>query len=295
VEWLTVRTATGPIDPAAPGHGPAGSPGDAPGPGPGGDFAAHGGSPQNGGAVELHEWSWAGWEELFQTTWQELFRTRWHDGQLSLDWSTPVLRSTWEAGPFPVPVEMPRVTEEFHQGPVTVIPADDGKTRIVYGPWQVIMRGIDGHAERRVLARWELAASWVVEMGVERVVSALSPSHLRDSVGRAPARNGAIFAGGSSELLGASERRWLAASDIRLRGASELYFAGASELRWRGASEVLQGSERRLLGASERLGGSENVWLGASERRLGGASEASSPFAIDDGTAKMGARGVNDG
>ena len=289
VEWLTVRTATGPVDPAAPGWDPGGSSGEAPGSAPGGEFASHG-AVQNGEAVELSEWSWTGWEELFQTTWQELFRTRWNDGQPSLDWMTPILRSTWEAGPFPVHVEAPRVTEEFHQGPVTVMPASGGRTRVVYGPWQVIVRGIGGHAEKRVLARWEVAASWVVEMGVERVVSALSPSHLGDRARRDGARAGAFSAAGSSELLGASERRWLAASEMRLRGASELYFAGASELRWRGASEVLLGSERRLLGASERLwlGGSEKVWQGASERRLGGASEAASPFAIDDGLAKIG-------
>ena len=311
VEWLTVRSATGPVDPAAPGFGPApaGSSGDAPGSTPGGHSASPGGPAQNGGAIELTEWSWTGWEDLFQTTWQELFRTRWHDGQPSLDWSTPVMRTTWEAGPFPVAVEAPRVTEEFHQGPVTVMPAAGGRTRIVYGPWQVVVRGIGGHAEKRVLARWEVAASWVVEMGVERVVTTLAPSHLRDRAGREAARGGALSPGGSSELLGASERRWLAASELRLRGASEVFFAGASELRWRGASEVLfaagsevrlrgaselrLGSEQRLLGASERLalGGSEKVWLGASEGRLEAASEASSPFAIDDGLAKMG-RGV---
>jgi uncharacterized protein len=306
VEWLTVRTATGPVDPAAPGQGPGGSSGDTPGSLPGGDFASHGGTTQNGGAIELVEWSWTGWEDLFQTTWQELFRTRWHDGHPSLDWSTPVLRSSWEAGPFTVPVEAPRVTEEYYQGPMTVMPAPGNKTRIVYGPWQVIVRGIGGHAEKRLLARWEVAASWVVEMGIERVVSKLSPGHHEGGVARETAHGGAFLPGGSSELLGASERRWLAASELRLRGASEVFFAGASELRWRGASEVLFGaasevrwrgaseirlaSEGRLLGASERLflGASEGAWLGASEGRLGGARESVDPFAIDRDVAKLG-------
>jgi hypothetical protein len=288
VEWLTVRTATGPVDQAAPGGSPSGpgSPGGAP---PSAPFEPERGSGGGDGAIELSEWSWTGWEELFQTTWQELFRTRWRDGQASLDWSTPVLRSTWEAGPFPLPVEAPRVTEEFYEGPVTVIPAENGMTRIVYGPWQVVVRGLGGHAEKRVLARWEVAASWVVEMGVERVIRTLSPSHLRDRV-QHDAPGGAAMVG-SSALLGASERRWLSASEMRLRGASELYFAGASEVRWRGASELLLGSERRLLGASERrwLGGSEKVRLGASEQRLGGASEAAyPPYAIDDGMTNLG-------
>jgi hypothetical protein len=290
VEWLTVRTATGPVDQAAPGGSPGGlgSPGGVPPSAPVEPERASGGGD---GAIELSEWSWTGWEELFQTTWQELFRTRWRDGQPSLDWSTPVLRSTWEAGPFPLPVEAPRVTEEFYEGPVTVIPAENGTTRIVYGPWQVVVRGLGGHAEKRVLARWEVAASWVVEMGVERVIRTLSPSHLGDRVQHDTAGGAAMV--GSSALLGASERRWLSASEMRLRGASELYFAGASEVRWRGASELLLGSERRLLGASERrwLGSSENVRLGASEQRLGGASEAAYPYAIDDGMTNLGRGG----
>jgi hypothetical protein len=299
VEWLTVRTATGPVDPAAPSPGTSGEPGTSGGPGPapaspaGGHAGAHGSNADNG--VELAEWSWAGWEQLFQTTWQELFRTRWTDGKPSLDWSTPVLRSTWQAGPFPVAVEAPRVIEEFHQGPVTVLPVGEGKTRIIYGPWEVVVRGIGGHAERRVLAHWEVSTSWVVEMGIERVVSVLSPSHLEGGAhhegdpGKSRTRDGALRVG-SSELLGASERRWLSASELRLRGASELYFAGASELRRGGASEILLGSERRLLGASERrwLGGSENARLGASEGRLGGASEA--PYAFEDGMTQFGRR-----
>jgi hypothetical protein len=153
------------------------------------------------------------------------------------------------------------------------------------------VRGLGGHAEKRVLARWEVAASWVVEMGVERVISVLSPSHLRDHAERQAAAGAGLMVG-SSALLGASERRWLAASEMRLRGASEVYYAGASELRWHGASEIILGSERRLLGASERswLGGSEQIWRGASEHRLGGASEAAYPFAIDD-TIKLGGGG----
>jgi hypothetical protein len=189
-------------------------------------------------------------------------------------------------------VEAPRVTEEFYEGPVTVIPVENGKTRIVYGPWQVVVRGLGGRAEKRVLARWDMAASWVVEMGVERVIDVLSPAHLRDQAEHSAA-GGAPAMVGSSALLGASERRWLAASELRLSGASEVYYAGASELRWGGASEILAGSERRLLGASENLwlGGSEKVWLGSSEQRLGNTGNEGFSFAIDQALGKLGGGG----
>jgi hypothetical protein len=288
VEWLTVRTAIGPVVPAGPGLAPKAPPsaGGAPTATPAGHLQPNGGHALGGGAVALTEWSWSGWEELFQTTWQELFRSRWRDGQPSLDWSTPVLRSTWEAGPFPVAIEAPTVTEEFHEGPITVVAAGGGKTRVIYGPWQVVVRGLSGHAEKRVLARWEVAASWVVEMGVERVVSVLAPA--RGAVLPGEVAGGEALLAGSSQLLGASERRWLAASEMRLRGASELHLIGASELRWRGASETILGSERRLLGGSEnvRLGGSENIRLGASEGRFGGSSDA--PYSFHEGVTKFG-------
>jgi hypothetical protein len=284
VEWLTVRTATGPIDGSSPGRsngtggaGAGGGPGHAPrGAGGGGESLAHGRGGTSGVPIELSEWSWSGWEELFQTDWQELFQTNWRDGRL-LDWGAAGVKTTWEAGPFAVPVEAPQVTHEFHQGAMTVTPMPGGKTRIVYGPWEVVVRGIEGHAEKRVLARWEMAASWIVEMGVERVVSVLQPDHLRHRASTAGHDSGALLPGSSELRFGASERRWLSASEMRLRGASEVFYAGASERRFRGASETILGSEARLLGASERmwLGGSENALLGASERRLGASSDTS--------------------
>src|SRR6185295_11565754 len=113
------------------------------------------------------------------------------------------------------------------------------------------IRGIGGKAESHTITRWQMEASWVVSMGFERVVRQLAPSGAREALGElAPA------ALGSSEALGASERRWLSASDLRLRGASEVHFIGASELRLKGASETILGaaSERRILGGSERVG-----------------------------------------
>ena len=304
IDWLTVRPG-GPVghpergappSDAAGGGGPpplAGPPGGTAGPGAQGaaargeqawqEFATTG--------IELKEWSWSGWEHIFQT--------EWIDGRRFLEWSTPAFRTTWEAGPFPMPVDPPTISEERYEGPVTVYPLDNGRTRIVYGPWHVVIRGIGARAEGQVLSRWEMEASWVVNVGFERVVRELRP---------APGEFGPWAALGGSEALGASERRWLSASDLRLRGASELHMLGASELRLRGASEMIFGaaSEQRLMGASERLywggseyrfgGASELEWLGASERigaseaRLGasdlyaGASEgrAPSPFAIDE-------------
>src|SRR6266542_1802810 len=163
VDWLTVRSSAGPVGepwrggpqgggggaPGAAGPGMAG-PGGPPGPGgpggsgPGGSVA---GAVQYGnewqeihqGPVQLYEWSWTGW--------QEIFHTEWIDGRRFLEWTTPILRSTWEAGPFSLPVETPTVSEEHHQGPVTIYPLDDGRTRVVYGPWQVVIRGIGAKAE----------------------------------------------------------------------------------------------------------------------------------------------------
>ena len=258
--------------------------------------------------IELKEWSWTGW--------QEVFHTQWIDGRRFLEWATPTLRSTWEAGPFPIPVEAPSMVEEHYAGPVTVVPLEGGRTRIVYGPWQVTIRGIGAHAEGRVVAKWQLETSWVVNMGYERVVRELSPATLREGAMRKLVPGETVMLGGS-EALGASERRWLSASELRMRGSSELYMLGASELRMRGASEVILGaasewthaggSERRFAGGSEwrfagaseegRLGGSEawgggasDVRLGASEARLG-SSEKKSPYVIEPREEEAAGRG----
>lgn len=302
VDWLTVRTASGPVDnpsrggppgPASDGGSPAGPEGAGAGGPAGAGAMAERAEPsqttQSTGGIRLNEWSWAGWEELFHT--------QWIGGRRFLEWSTPVIRSTWEAGPFALPVELPTVSEERFEGPVTVYQLDGGRSRVVYGPWQVVIRGIGARAEARTITRWQMEASWVVSMGFERVVRELVPAWAGAFGERAP---GTV---GSSEGLGASERRWLSASEIRLGGASEVYLVGASELRMRGASETILGaaSERRILGGSERMGWGATEFRigGASELRIGGASEtrlgssdsrigasehkARSPYAIDDG------------
>src|SRR6185295_20149789 len=101
---------------------------------------------------------------------------------------------------------------------------DGGKVHIVYGPWQVVIRGINARAERAVLATWEISRSWWTTAGVERSGNAIKGQ------ARAP---------GSSEwmAMGASERAWMGGSELRLGGASELFKLGASELLFRGASE----------------------------------------------------------
>ena len=195
----------------------------------------------------------------------------------TIEWEGPVVRTTWESGPFTYPVEPPSYVEERYEGPVTVRSVN-GTTRIVHGAKQVVIRGIGARAERRVLAVWEVSHSWPTQGGVavRQVGEATGPR------------------GGSEQLLrGASEVRWGAASELRLGGASELYLLGASELRYLGASELLYSgasewrargaSEVRYVGASEwrERGASESFYAGASERLRGGASERVWPGASE--------------
>jgi hypothetical protein len=192
-------------------------------------------------------------------------------------WEGPLSVTSWKAGPFSYPVEMPAPQREQWVGKARMYKVGD-KTHVLYGPWQVVIRNLGAHYGRKVLARWEMYRTWVT-------------NEFREVEG------GGYEAGppGASELRlrGASERRWLGASELRVGGASEIYYLGASELRIGGASEarfagaseyVMRGSsERRFAGASElqyggaseRLlqGASEGRWKGASERLIGGASE----------------------
>jgi hypothetical protein len=176
-----------------------------------------------------------------------------------------------------VPIEAPGLVEERHEGPVIVQKIGE-KTRVIYGPWQVVIRGIGGRAEGRVLARWEVRKSWVSDVGFEVVGGALRWRALAPEGG--PARPP-----GSSEglLVGASERGWMVGSEVRLAGASEVFRVGASEFRYLGASETLfagasemrylGASEQYLRGASEKLARGPSERRGASERRLGEATE----------------------
>jgi hypothetical protein len=185
-------------------------------------------------------------------------------------WESPVSISSWEAGPFTQPVEAPEAIRQAFVGPTRLYRVG-GRTHVVHGPWQVVIRGLGAHFGHAVVARWEIYKSWIADEVKEVQVRDPHP----------------VLAPGASEqlLVGASERRWRYASEARLGGASEVFFMGASEIKARGASErmylgasqwVMRGSsEQRFAGASEvRLAGASEVRLaGASEQRLVGASE----------------------
>ncbi len=216
-------------------------------------------------------------------SWQEL-------GMGMTTWESGPSESSWEAGPFSCPTEVIVPAAERFEGQTQVYRSGE-HVRVMHGPWQVVIRGINAHANRRVLARWEVHRSWlsVTTRATENAVASRydgaapggsSERHLAASELRLRGASEVFFLGASERRLGgASESRFLAASQWIARGASERLFSGASEWRFAGASERrLQGaSERHMMGASERrlVGASERrLKKGASEARLGGASEA---------------------
>ena len=201
--------------------------------------------------------------------WREVALGAWHEVRRGQEWVGDAEFTSWEAGPFPHPVELPTfevIEQRAEHG--HVVETEHG-THVVEWPWEVTIRGVGAHVERRVLARWEI----VCTMPAEQVEESASVP--------------AVVPLGASEQVrpAASERRLAAASELRLAGASEEFLLGASELRFRGASERVHAgaSERRWPGASERIGGASGQWqlggaserlpAGASEHRLGGASE----------------------
>jgi hypothetical protein len=275
-EWMTVETWSGQVSEIHRSSAPA--------PGP----AAHTGPPAAGGAAPprfeqippwlmrdpiqvtetiLREAAEHGWERV---DWKEESGEGWSASEGRLEWESPRVISSWEAGPFTDPVEIVPPSREAWQGRAFAWRV--GRvTHVVHGPWRVVIRNLASRAEHAVPGAWSIYRSWAVEAGREV---------------RAGRR--AVVRSGASELLalGASERRWLAGSEARLGGASELWRAGASELAYRGASEqrFLGASQVVARGASERrLGGaSERSLAGGSEGRLGGASEQR---AAGEGTA----------
>jgi hypothetical protein len=253
-EWLTVRVATGHVERAGTRTPPRAPGSAASGPAPRFDAAP---------TWALRRVPWedgvrfgaAGGEQLLE--WEEVLSDGSFEGHRSLSWEGPVTLTSWEAGPFTYPVEVPEPVREAFVGKTRVFRLG-GRTHIVYGPWQVVIRGLGAHQGRSVLARWEVYRSWISSAGHE----------VRGGV-----TGGAAAAPGRG---GASERLALGASELRLGGASETLFAGASQWLMRGSSErqFLGASELRMRGSSEQLlrGASENQFFGASERRLG-ASE----------------------
>jgi hypothetical protein len=276
IEWLTVQTASGAAgQPIAGAHPMAG--GGAFGDGGGGGVSGHrephgvpewangGGGAGPGGfpiGTNTFERRWE-WRE------EGGVHGEWRTELASVEWIGPMVRTAWEAGPFTYPVQSPAYIEEWNDGSMTVR-SENGKVHIVYGPWQVVIRGIGARAERRVLATWEIRRSWATTVETQRSGTTWRP-----------------LAPGSSEWVaqGGSERSWMGGSELRLGGASEMFMLGASELRFAGASETLYSgaSEWLMRGASERMyagasewayaGASERMYAGASERMYGGASE----------------------
>ena len=266
-EWMTVLVATGEVRPAGRAMpvraGPASLP--APPATAPDDFTPiplwvmRGPSPEH--EAWIRELAGPGWERV---EWREIQGDGWLELIGRAEWEGPRTFSSWEAGPFSYPVEVREPTREEWQGQSVVFRVG-GVTRIVHGPWQVVIRNLDAHLSRTVLGRWHVYRSWVAAGGREIRADATP--------------RGAPPPSGASEglALGASERAWISGSEVRLGGASELWRLGASELRLGGASErLLAGaSEWRARGASEQVARGASEWAarGASERRLAGASE----------------------
>jgi len=269
-EWLTVRADSGKVERAWISSG--GRAGAAPAVGHAtnhlGGATPEGGQPGDGVSA-AGVTSVAPWEAIIRTSlgesvevvgvdgWTEVEVSTGFEAQRTLTWEEHGLVSSWQEGPFPYPVEVPDPVRETSLGRTRVF-KQGTRTHVVYGPWQVTIRGLGATSKRAVISRWEVYRSW----GAEESREILSVSN----------ESGAEAAsGGGSEgrFLGASERRWGSASEVRLGGSSEVFYVGASERRLGGSSE------RMYAGASERLlkGASERMLKGASERRLGGASE----------------------
>jgi hypothetical protein len=258
-EWMTVRVSTGQVEGAFAGGGAgAGAGAAAAGPAPGSwsPGGAAGMIPEGvhfaEGFTDLRRLLWgARSEDSFPTQylrWEEIAETE-VDADVIRSWtwqSGDVQTDSWTSGPFSYPVAAPLPVQETYGGPARVF-RSGSRTHVVWGPWQVVIKGIGAHAEREELGRWEIFRSW---------------SATGWKVIRTPGEGASVIAmGGSGGRLGASEQR--------LGGASERFRLGASELRLGGASE------RSFIGSSElRLGGSsERNFSGSSELRLGGGSE----------------------
>jgi hypothetical protein len=259
-EWMTVRPWSGEV---ADVHRAPAPPPPGPGPGHGGGVGqAIGRGPDAlplwtvRDPVALHEVVLRhlleeGWERV---EWSEAGGEGWFALEGRLEWESPRVLTSWEAGPFNYPVAIAPPSREQWEGKGYAYRVGS-VTHVVEGPWRVVIRGVGAHAAREVVGSWEIHRSWSLQAGRE----------LRVGDGRFTLRTGA-----SEQLaMGASERWWLSGSETRLGGASERWRIGASEIAFRGASEKLYagGSQFAYRGASERL------QSGASELRLGGASE----------------------
>ncbi len=178
VEWLTVGARTGPAGEAVAGNPPAAQ-------------AEEVAAPQPIGESET-----AGIEG-----WEDVVRHALAGGGGA--WLGSVLRTAWEAGPFDFPVESPLFVEQHYDpnAQVVLIARKDG-TRVVYGPWRVVIRRLGTDGEQPVVDAWEMQYTFGGPVSAVLEAARLAP--------------------GASELLllGASERLYGGASE-RLHGASE--------------------------------------------------------------------------
>jgi hypothetical protein len=270
-EWMTVQPWSGEV--ADVHRSPAPPPGPGAGPGAGTGGAAGGGVQRGPDALPLwtlrdpvavHEVVLrhlleAGWERV---EWTEAGGEGWFALEGRVEWESPRVLTSWEAGPFTYPVEIEPPRRETWEGKGYAYRAGS-VVHVVEGPWRVVIRNLHARSERELLGSWEIRRSWSVHGGRE----------VRVGEGKFSLRTGA-----SEQLpIGASERWWLSGSETRLGGASERWRIGASEVAYRGASERLYagGSQLAYRGASERMysGGSETRLGGASERAFTGGSE----------------------
>ena len=189
-----------------------------------------------------------------------------------------MIRSDWEAGPFTYAVESPAYVEEWNEGDDDRA-LEHGQVHVVYGPWQVVIRGIGAHAERRVLATWEFRRSWATTVGIERSETRLAAARARQlGVGRA-GRQRAAWMGGSELRLGGALRavpggRQRAAARRRQRDAVRGRERVADARRERAPHARRQRvAARRRERAPVRAAPASSSYAGASEMLMRGASE----------------------
>ena len=233
---------------------------------------------------------------------QEAHRHQWTSDWARTEWVGPVLRTEWESGPFTYPVDVPAGSIEVQDNGEVSVRSEGGRTHVMYGPWQVVIRGIGARAERRVLGTWEYRRQIAVEGGVERDDDGrrrLRAGQLGvDDDGRQRARldgrqraavarrQRAVAAGRERDAVRGRQRARVpgrqrvplprrqraAAARAPASGAWAARPNGCSRAR---ASSMYAGaSERMLGGASERFGGASERFGGASEHVDVGAADA---------------------
>ncbi|MGB8931633.1 MAG: DUF4912 domain-containing protein, partial [Anaeromyxobacteraceae bacterium] len=191
-EWMTVRPWSGEI--AGVHREPGGSHGA---PRPQADAASHALEPlplwtlRDPHAVHeivLRHLLESGWERV---EWSEVSGEGGVALEGRIEWESPRVLTSWEAGPFTYPVEIEAPRREEWEGRGYAYRAG-GVTHVVEGPWRVVIRGLGAHAERELLGGWEIHRSWSVHGGRE----------LRAGPGRVVLRAGAS----EQVAAGASER-----------------------------------------------------------------------------------------